>query len=287
MPKRIAFATYEKLPELTPDDQLAVAALGTHGVEAVPAVWDDAEMDWAAFDGVILRSTWDYHLKVDRFGEWLETLETLNTPLWNPPDIVRWNIDKLYLSDLQEMGFAVTPSVWLPRGARVQLTEVLETKGWAEAVVKPTVSASAHRTQRISLASANGAQAEVEDMLKASGVVVQPFLDEVQTQGEWSLMFFGKQFCHGVLKRPKGGDFRVQAHFGCSEEVLQPPEALIGQAAEILDQVNDPVVYARVDGVEQDGQFVLMELELIEPVLFLGHAKGAAERFTKVLKELL
>jgi len=284
---RIAFATFAKLPELTLDDQIAVAALATRGVEAVPLIWDDPEVAWADFDAVLLRSTWDYHHKVDSFTAWLDRLDALGVPLWNPPDIVRWNMDKFYLSDLLELGFAVTPSVWLPRGAQVQLAALLDEKGWADVVVKPTISAAADNTQRVMRGALDGAQADLEKLLSASGVVVQPLMKAVQTQGEWSLMFFGKQYSHAVLKKPAVGDFRVQEHLGGSLAAGEPPPGLIEQASEILEQVNDPLPYARVDGVEQDGRLVLMELELIEPALFFGYAKGAAERFAEVLMELL
>ncbi|MQC27269.1 MAG: hypothetical protein DWG76_07460 [Chloroflexi bacterium] len=283
--KRIAFATFERMPDVTDDDQLAVAALAARGVEALPAVWDDEAVDWAAFDGVVLRSCWDYHLKAEAFAVWLEGLEALGVPVWNPPDILRWNMEKLYLSDLQELGISVTPSVWLPRGAHVQLTDLLEDKGWGEAVVKPTVSASADNTRRMSLATAKNAQGGMEELLKRGGVVVQPFLDEVKSKGEWSLIFFGKRYSHAVLKRPGDDDFRVQRHLGGSESAGRPPAGLIEQASEILEQVNDPVVYARVDGVEREGRLVLMELELIEPALFFMFDEGAADRFAEEVRK--
>ncbi len=285
--KRIAFATCAQFPELAPGDQLAVQALAALDVEAVAAVWDEEGLDWSGFDAVLLRSTWDYFLKPRDFSAWIDLLVEQNIPLWNPPEILRWNMDKLYLSDLEEMGFPVTPSVWLPRGAKIKLSELLADKGWEEAVIKPAVSAGAHRTVRVSRAAVDGAQAQIDEMLLESGALVQPFMAEIQSEGEWSLMFLGKQYSHAVIKRPNAGDFRVQMQFGGSTEAIAPSPALIEQAQAIIDQVGDPLPYARVDGVEQGGQLILMELELIEPYLFLEEAKGAAERFAAVVKELL
>lgn len=283
----IAFATYEGMPNLAPDDRLALTELANAGLDVRPAIWNSPNVQWEDFSVVVIRSCWDYHLMPQEFEAWLTRLEDLDLPVWNPPDIVRWNMDKFYLKELQEKGIRVTPSVWLRRGEPAKLSELLREKGWQEAVLKPTVSASARQTLRLQQSEAASFEQEFADMLGSNHMLVQLFMEEVRTEGEWSLLFFGKQFSHAVLKKPAEGDFRVQQQFGGSEQAQHPPDHLIKQAHAILDLIDAPLLYARVDGVESDGGFVLMELELIEPVFFFRHSPEAAQRFSKHLSERL
>src|SRR5262249_51692359 len=156
---------------------------------------------------------------------------------------------------------------------------VLEKQGWQKAVVKPRISATSFRTWVTSPEHAGNQQSAFDELLAASGAVVQRFVDEVQTRGEWSLMFFGGKYSHAVLKQPKAGDFRVQEEYGGSAELASPRMSLIEQAGRITDLFDDKLLYARVDGVEIDGRFCLMELELIEPLLFLSCDSLAPQRF--------
>ncbi len=282
----VAFVTFERFPELTPDDQLAAAALQAAGI-AVDALQWDADTDWGRYATVILRSIWDYHHRLDEFRAWLDALDAAGARVLNPTEVLRWNMDKLYLQDLQAAGFAVTPSVWLPRGAKARLADILAQKDWAQAVVKPTVSAGADDTFMVLASDVEARQADFADLLARKGVVVQQFMAELQAEGEWSLMFFNKRYSHAVLKQPGEGDFRVQRHYGGREEAAQPPQALIDQAQEIVDDVDAELLYARVDGVAQADTFVLMELELIEPALFFGATEGAAERFAQAVARQL
>lgn len=287
MPEPIAFVTFREFPALSDDDRLAVDALEQKGLQVQPAIWDDAQIDWAAFSAVVLRSCWDYHLRPRAFAKWIKQLEDLEVRVWNPTEILRWNMDKLYLSDLEAAGIPVAPSVWLPQGAKVVLDDLLERKGWEEAVIKPTISAGADHTQRVTATRAEGVDEDVNAMLAQGGVLVQPFLDEVQSQGEWSLIFFDKRYSHAVLKRPKEEDFRVQWRFGGSAEAAEAAESLVEQAQRVLDEVDEPLLYARVDGVEREGKLLLMELELIEPYLFFGEDEGAASQFASVVSRYL
>lgn len=278
----VAFVTFERFPELTPDDRLAAAALRAAGIAVEPILWD-ADTDWSRFAAVILRSTWDYHHRLDEFRAWLDALDAAGARVLNPTEILRWNMDKLYLQELQAAGFAVTPSVWLPRGAKVRLADILTQKGWTRAVVKPTVSAGADDTFMVLAEDVEDRQADLAALLTRKAVVVQQFMTELQTEGEWSLMFFNKGYSHAVLKQPGEGDFRVQRHYGGRDLAAQPPQELVAQAQAIVEDIDSDLLYARVDGVAQDDTFVLMELELIEPVLYFGMAEGVAERFAQAM----
>ncbi len=287
MTHSIAFVTNAEWPKLTEDDQLAAHALRQAGIEVAPARWDDTQVDWSSFTSVVLRSTWDYHQRAEEFAVWLDRLEATGVPVWNPLEIVRWNMDKTYLRDLQEAGVRVVPSVWLLQGVKVDLADLMKQKGWEKVVIKPVISASAHQTYTVDASDLKDGQAKLDDLLSKGGVIVQSFMDEVQTQGEWSLLFFDKKYSHAAIKKPKQDDFRVQwEHGGSAETAIASPE-LISQAQAVVDKMESRLLYARVDGIERGELFFLMELELIEPFLFFGYDPAAAVRFAQAFADLV
>ena len=246
----IALVTWRGLPELAPDDRLLRDALVRRGVDARAVAWDDRQVDWRVFDSIVVRSTWDYHKRVDEFRAWIDAMEGL--PLWNPPAVLRWNIHKSYLLDLQARGVYIVPTLFVPRGH--------------DFIVKPAVSATAYRTER---------QSSDFDAL------IQPFVPEIVADGELSFVFLGRKFSHAVRKRAVAGEFRVQAEFGGSVEPFAPSADLIAQAERIAATLGEQWLYARVDCVVRDGQLMLMELEATEPSLFLD--ADSAERFADAL----
>jgi hypothetical protein len=284
---RIALATYATLPGLNDDDRLLVSALDKQGVAAVPAVWDSPDVTWSDFQGVLVRSCWDYHRRLPEFLEWIARLERDGRVLWNPPALLRWNSHKSYLRDLAARGVAIVPTRWLARGEPCGLAEVLRHEGWGEAVVKPAVSASAFGAWSTTLAGAASNQPKLDEMLRNIDVLVQPLVPEVRDPGEWSLVFFEGRFSHAVLKRPAAGDYRVQWEFGGSADARKPSRRLIVDAERILAAVPGNPLYARVDGVARDGRLALMELELIEPHLFFGWERQAATRLAKAVRRAL
>ena len=242
---RCALVTWSGLPDLAADDRLLRAALQRRGVDARAVVWDDQGIDWGAFDAIVIRSTWDYHKRVDEFRAWIDRMEGL--PVWNPPAILRWNLHKSYLLELEKQGLPIVPTMVMP----------------GRVVVKPAVSATAHRT-----------------MLFDYDVLIQPYLPEIE-EGELSFVFLGRAFSHAVRKRPRGGDFRVQTEFGGTAERVELSPELVAQAERIAAALGGQWLYARIDGIVRDGRLLLMELEALEPSLFLDEA--AAERFADAL----
>lgn len=283
----IALATYRDLPQLTPEDQLVCALLQTLGVQAQPAVWDAQDIAWDSYQAVVVRSCWDYHLHPGRFIAWLRELEQLQVPLWNPAPLLQWNLHKTYLRDLQMQSVAVPPTSWLERGCQANLEAIFANHGWSEAVVKPAVSATAYNTWRTTREHAKQDQPRFAELLQHSDILVQQFMEPVVADGEWSFVFFQKQYSHAVLKKAKPGDFRVQDDFGGTVEVQSPSMALIEQAQQIIHCIKDPLLFARVDGIELDRRLVLMELELIEPFLFLQSDPHAVERFAHAILTML
>lgn len=282
-----ALVTYRKLPQLTSEDQLVCSFLQTLGVKTQAVIWDAPDVAWDRYQAVVVRSCWDYHLHPDSFISWLNDLERLQVPLWNPAPILHWNLHKTYLRDLQAQGIAIPPTCWLERGCEAKLATIFADHGWKEAVIKPAISATAYHTWRTTCEQAGQDQPRFAALLQHSDALVQQFMDPVVTYGEWSFIFFQKQYSHAVLKKAKPGDFRVQDDFGGTVEVLSPGLGLIEQAQQIVDCISSPLLFARVDGVELDGRFVLMELELIEPFLFLKSDPHAVERFARAILALL
>lgn len=280
---KIGLATCTRVPDLTADDRLLLDELLRRGVDACPVVWDDPSAPWASFDSVVIRSCWDYHQRPGEFLAWMAALEDSGVSLWNPARLVHWNHHKGYLQKLERSGVPVVPTVFLERGARVSIAALLEERGWTEAVVKPAVSASAYRTSHVSLDNAAAAQDAVDAVLADGDVLVQRFLPEIASRGEWSLLFFGGTFSHALLKRPGSGDFRVQTELGGSAVRQEPPAGLLEQAQAIAAKIPAPWLYARLDGVDLAGVFTIMEVELIEPFLFLADDPLAPARLADAL----
>ena len=283
---RIAFVTYDGLPELNADDRRAASALEDLGLLTDAVCWDDPRVDWAAYGAVVLRSTWDYHHRVDEFHSWIDRMETVGTRLWNPPRLLRWNTDKRYLTRIAHPSLAPPPTAILERGSAVNLETLLEARGWSEAVVKPSISADGFSTERTSSERAFSDQGVLDAMLGRGDVVVQKLVPEIRTNGEISMMFFSGVFSHAVSKRPKAGEFRVQERLGGRIVRTDPPDALIEHARALLDVHAPGCLYARVDVVAAADRFVLMEVELVEPSLYLEHHPPSARTFALAIERI-
>ena len=284
--RRVALVTYDARPELSADDSLLAEALGARGavVDAVP--WSDPAARWAAYDAVVVRSTWDYFLRADEFHAWLDRLERDGIRVFNDVPTLRWNADKTYLRDFAARGVPIVPTWWLPRGSTSSLAELRRVTGWSELVVKPTVSGGAHRTWRATPDAQATDESRLGAMVEDGAAMVQPLLDDIEREGEWSLLFFAGCYSHAVLKRPRMGDFRVQREHGGTLAPAQPSHEVIAAAKRVLDAipvVGEPPLYARVDGCVVGGELLLMELEVLEPELFLRCAAESPNRLADAL----
>lgn len=296
----VALATCSDLPDWEVDDRPLVAALKARGAAVSQPAWDDPAVDWAGFDGCLIRTTWDYMERQSEYVDWAERVAAV-TPLLNPPGVVRWNTDKTYLRDLERAGIPGIPTVWLPRraatGDPVDVAALLAERGWSRAFLKPVVGATARETLRFD-ADEEGielAQAHVDRLLPRESLMLQPYLERVETDGERSAIFLedgtGRlALSHAVVKRPVAGDYRVQDDFGATDEpvTLEPQEAEVAQAA--VARVERPglwrgepeerLLYARVDllrgNAGHEGAVFVTELEVVEPSLFFRHAPDAA-----------
>jgi glutathione synthase/RimK-type ligase-like ATP-grasp enzyme len=300
----VALATSVDWPRLLPDERGLEPALRHLGIDAEIAIWTDVTVDWNRFDAIVIRSCWDYHEDLGAWLAWLDRLERegAGARMHNPPSLLRWNARKTYLTVLAARGVPIVPTVWLDSAALSSAAAVRQALRAAlgtapELVAKPAVSAGARGTLRLRGSELEGDSVgrQLDDVLPSwrlrGPVLVQPFLAEIAAHGEWSLLFFNGHFSHAVLKRPAAGDFRVQPQHGGTTEARQPPPALRAAAEEVLRvafslaQAQAPALYARVDLVLVAGTPLLMELEVIEPALFLQHTPAGAgpERFARAI----
>jgi hypothetical protein len=284
--KPFGLVTCNQFPELSPDDRPLISEFAAIGREAAPVVWDDPGVDWSRFDLLILRSCWDYHLQIEEFRKWIDASEALGVALLNPPDLIRWNLHKSYLADLQKRGVSIPRTGWVEQGSTVDLRDFIWERGWKQAVVKPAVSAGAWKTHHVSESTMEEGQRSLDDLVRERDVLIQEFLPEVVESGELSLIFIGGAYSHAVRKLPGTGNFRVGEENGGSDVAAAPGAEVIERAGAILDRMSAPSLYARVDGIERKGEFLLTELELIEPFLFFRHHPAARRRFASAVSEL-
>jgi glutathione synthase/RimK-type ligase-like ATP-grasp enzyme len=276
--RRVGLATYAKAPLLAADDQRLIPAFTALAVEPVPAVWSDASVNWRSFDAVMIRSCWDYHLRLPDFHRWLDELASSERMAWNPVSMVRWNADKRYLIDLAARGVSTVPTAIVAQGDADRALAIASERGWPRIVIKPAVSASGYETHLIDLATDGAARATIARVAEIGDVLVQPFVEEISRDGEFSFTFIDGAFSHATIKRAAPREFRVQTEHGGTADPVAVSARVVSQATAVLDALPERPLYARVDGIDRGGSFELMELELIEPNLFLEHGAGAADR---------
>jgi len=282
MSVRLAIATSAAYPAIHPDDVQLAAALAARGVQLQVCVWNDPGVDWDSHDAVLVRTVWDYFEHYDAFLAWLDRLERTGTPVINPVALMRWNSDKRYLLQLESLG---VPTIPTRLAARDALHAALAAFQDRDVVVKPCVSGGAWRTVRGAVG--DPAFDRAVSQLPSGDYLVQPFVQAIVDDGEWSLLFFGGEFSHAIVKRPAAGDYRVQEQYGGRIDAVEPDAATLAAARHALATCMalglGDASYARVDGVVVDGRFLLMELELIEPSLFLADRPDAAERCARII----
>jgi len=204
-------------------------------------------------------------------------------PFWNPPDLVRWNLSKRYLLDLEQRGVTVVPTVMVDEPARVHLPLIIAGRGWREAVVKPAIAASGHQATLVTPESVDAVAAAIDQGHIRRPTMVQPFVEDIRTRGEWSMVFIDGELTHAMLKRPAREDFRVQPAHGGTSTRADPPRRVAEAGRRALHALPIRPLYARVDGVDGREGFLVMELEVHEPGLYFGAAPEAALAFADAI----
>ncbi|MCK6544918.1 hypothetical protein L6R52_03560 [Myxococcota bacterium] len=279
MPLRIGIATCTDLPEPDRDQELLLDALRDAGASADLLAWDDPAIAWESVDLAVIRSTWNYHHTLDAFLAWADATSA-KTQLLNPASVVRWNTHKRYLLDLEAKGTRVVPTELVPRGApHPSLAELCARRGFGDVVVKPAVSAGSYETHKIHAADHTRGDAVLTRLARERDVLVQSYVASVEGYGERSLIFIDGALSHAMRKSPRFADG--------VEQVTGPLPIADDErtfAERLLASIDAPLLYGRVDVArDEEGAPMLMELELVEPSLFLAQHPPALARFVEAI----
>lgn len=271
------------------EDTLLQNALINQGLKVERIAWDDKNFDWSSTKSIIFRSTWDYFYRFTEFSKWLDNVSE-QTTLINPKNTIYWNIDKHYLLDLKNNGVHIAESYFIEIGSKSTLQELHEKLGWIETVLKPCVSGTARHTYKLNSSNLDEHEAIFKTLIANEAMILQPFQHDIVKRGEVSLMFFGNQYSHAVLKVAKENDFRVQSDFGGKAIKYEPSLEEIEFGKNVIKSCSELPSYARVDIFnDNEGQIALSELELIEPELWYRlhpeSTKVHAEQLASLLKK--
>lgn len=278
--KKIALATYSALPHLNHDDLLLQEAFAQRSIQAEPAIWNETR-DWTAYDAVVIRSCWDYVDDLPGFTRWLDHLGRSGVCVINTPEALRWSLDKTYLQELERKGIKTVPTVWLTqdRDAEEILANLPDFRT-QRFVLKPCIGNDAKGIRILSLHTLATELRASQPFWTAPKYLLQPFMASVIEEGEWSLVYIGGRWSHCVLKKPAPGDFRSQHTQGGCFEPAEPPRAAL-EAANAVINVAPPSVYARIDLIRNGHDFVVSEVEMVEPWLYFALHPEAAPRFVE------
>jgi len=285
--RRVAFLTLHDPTGFVMDDDLAQAPLARRGVAVETLPWDRDGVDWESYDLVVLRSTWDYQHHGEKFLATLAAIEQSGTRLENSLKIVRWNMQKSYLRDLAARGVPIVPTLWRERLGPGELLPLFDALQSDEAVIKPVMSGNAQGTWRLNRASATAQAAGIEAYFARRPLMMQPFERTILAEGEFSLIYFSGAHSHSILKVPKDGDFRVQEEHGSDIRAVTAEPALLAAGAAAMAAIGRKLLYGRADLVRHGDGFRVMELELVEPALYLRMEPGAPDRFADAVTSLI
>lgn len=262
-------------------------ALENNGLKVNRISWDDPTYDWQETKTGLIRSIWDCYERFDEFSPWLHNTAK-QIQLINPFENVAWNMDKHYLLDLEKKGIPIVPTYIIEQGDTNSLESRIQRMGWDDVILKPTISASAMDTFRLKLSEAMVFEKTYQKLIAKQTMMIQPFQEQIQTKGEISHMVLGGKYSHAIRKVPKEGDFRVQTELGgvCTVHEASPDE--IAFIERVIAVCTPMPVYARVDVMwDNADRLVLMELELVEPELWLHEVEGGVERFVEAVVEAI
>ncbi|MBX2945780.1 MAG: hypothetical protein KF725_08090 [Cyclobacteriaceae bacterium] len=269
------------------DDKRVRDALEKRGLTVARTNWDNPAYDWSQTHFAVFRTTWDYFDRFQEFSTWLDRISK-QTKLINPLPLVRWNIDKHYLHDLELHGIRIPPTVFIKPRTSKSLTEIVEQTGWTDCILKPAISGAARHTYRLNASTLTDHEMIFRKLITHESMLIQEFQKPVLEKGEVAYMLFGGKYSHAVLKKAKPGDFRVQDDFGGTVHEYIPTQKEIEFAERAVAYCNPAPAYARVDAIwDNHGQLCVSELELIEPELWFRKHPPAAEMFAEVLGRLL
>ncbi|MBN1853085.1 MAG: hypothetical protein JW829_10190 [Pirellulales bacterium] len=285
--KQCAYLTMENTTGFCIYDDLTFEPLAQLGWQVDEIPWNTPGIRWNNYDVVVIRSTWDYQNRAGEFIRALEEIDQSRARLENPLRVVRWNMEKSYLRDLQVHGIPIVPTQWFHNFHDETLSHVHRLFQADEVIVKPIIGANADATFRLPSRLPHEAIEQVQAIFKDRPFLTQPFVQSVVEEGEYSLFYFGGEYSHAVLKRPKPGDFRVQEEHGGQIRPVEIAPDLLAAGRKVIHTIGSDLLYTRVDLVRSPaGQPWLMELELIEPSLYFPFDPDSPTRFARALDRL-
>ena len=269
------------------EQELLKSAFEGQGLKVDITYWDNPSYEWHQTKSVLFRTVWDYFERFDEFWEWLEQVKT-KTRLINSYELIKWNIDKHYLKDLSSWGIETVPTYFADKGCNMKLHEIAKRNQWKDLVIKPAISASAFKTYKILANEIQANEKLFNSLVQERNMLVQPYFETITQLGEASLMVFDGKFTHAILKKAQPGDFRVQDDFGGTVHNYIPTKAEINFAEKVFETCKTKPVYGRVDIVwDNDKNFYLSELEIIEPELWIRNYPKCAERIAEAVDKIL
>lgn len=283
MLKKVAFLSMDNLTGWGSYDHLLFEPFREKGWQAQMVSWRNKNANWNDFHAVIIRSTWDYQSDPNNFIRTLEDITNSTAHLENNMNIVKWNIRKTYLIELERMGVQIVPSLCDEKLTYEKLKSYFDYFDTDEIIIKPIIGACAQNAFRLQKQNIESNFHLIISTFNNSNYLVQPFIKNIISEGEYSLFFFGELYSHTIIKTPKQNDFRVQEEHGGILKLIRPKQEMIDQANEIRKLINPKPLYSRIDFVRtNENNFALMELELIEPSLYFNMDQNAPARFANV-----
>ena len=275
-----------RYPGLGRCDEPLYESFAEAGFRVTVEAWDEIGGDSRA-DIHLIRTPWDVYQqdRTGQFREWLDKMSAAPLVFHNPPEKIAWNFHKKYLLEMRDAGLPVVPLELLPSIAAVERT-VLK-NNWLEFVVKPAIGGGAVRTHRLSPETFRSRYKLLEAEFDGRDIIVQPFMKEIESAGELSVIFFKNRFSHAVRKTARKGDFRIQSTYGGTYVRVEPSAAAMKTARAVIERFAKDLLYARVDGIESGGQFPVTELEIFEPDLYFNIAPDTARNLVNAVRELL
>jgi glutathione synthase/RimK-type ligase-like ATP-grasp enzyme len=278
--------TNEYINNVLKEDSLVIKALERKGLKVSKVAWSDASFDWSTTKCALFRTTWDYAEKFLEFSDWLMDV-SVQTKLINSYDLIVWNLDKHYMSDLQEKGVNIVETYFIQPNDTRTLKEIHTELGWTKTVLKPVISAAAKDTFKLDHDNLADHEDHFRELIKGESMMLQPFQNSVVERGELSLMLIDGKYSHAVLKIAKEGDFRVQDDFGGTVHEYTPTPEEIDLALAAVKACDSMPLYARVDMInDNNGKPAISELELVEPEMWFRRHEEAAEELAEGVKKL-
>ena len=280
-----SFVTWDipNLEELFEEDTLLQKGFEAQGFEASPVVWNQPDVDWNQYDIALIRSTWDYLDEQEQFLQVLSRIEASSCKLFNPLAAVRWNIDKRYLFDLEKWGMPVIPTVLASESENI--SKWFGSGQTKTVVLKPTLGLGGSHSYRVQLSDLPKKLEDIRSHHPNQQYLLQPFIEDILHEGEWSFIYFNRTLSHVLLKKPAPNDYRVQGIYGGTIQPAEPKPLDLSQAEAAITKLPLDILYARLDFVRVRGQLSIIEVELIEPIFSFNIVPDSITRLVRATKD--